>query len=73
MPATFPIEIDKETAFAVFEFLCRHVYEQKPLVATAREEVALRDLCEVLDNELVERFRADYRRVVDCRKGQDEA
>lgn len=73
VPTTFPIEIDKETAFAVFEFLCRHVYEQKPLVATASEEIALRDLCEVLDNELVERFRADYRRVVDRRKGQDEA
>jgi len=70
---TFSIEIDKETAFAVFEFLSRGVYDQRPFTATSREQKALRVLCETLDNELVERFRTEYRDLADQRRGQGVA
>ncbi len=60
-----PVEIrlNKEEAFALFEFLARYTYDGRLSVAAETEAAALRDLCHALDDELVELFRADYLRL----------
>lgn len=67
------VDLDKDQAFSLLGFLARHVYDGKPLQATDSEELALRDLCEALDNELVERFRDDYLKFVKHTRGNRDA
>lgn len=58
------IVLPKKEAFEVFGFLARYVYDKKLQIVDEKEAEALRLLCQALDDELVERFRDDYKKVV---------
>ena len=63
------IELKKEEAFAAFAVLARYAYDGKLEIRSAEEEKAVKLLCQVLDDELVESFRDDYKRFVTANRG----
>jgi hypothetical protein len=65
MAGKITIKLDKETAFA---FLSRFGHRGTLSIRDATEKAALVDLCEALDNELVETYRDDYQRFVERTK-----
>ena len=68
MSRKITIQLDKDTAFTAFAFLSRLVYHGALEVRGEKEKVALVDLCQTIDNELVEVFRDDYERFVERTK-----
>lgn len=75
MSSKVTIELTKDEAFVLLEFLARHVYDGGALaVVDQREDGALRSLCEALDDELVEQFRSEYKDFTQSRvKGSSSA
>lgn len=62
------IQLSKEEAFGLFEFLARYAYHGELSINSEAEALALRETCIVLDNELVEQFRSDYLKLVERTK-----
>ena len=63
--STVKITLPKKEAFTLLGVLARYAYDGKQLeVSSAREGQALKLLCEALDDELVERYREDYKKLV---------
>jgi hypothetical protein len=69
---TVKIELKKDEAFAAFAVLSRYAYDGRLEIRGAEEERAMKLLCEALDDELVERFRDDYKRFVAASRTQKD-
>lgn len=69
MARKITIQLDKDTAFTVFAFLSRFAYRGSLEVRDEKEKAALVDLCQTIDNELVEMFRDGYERFLERTKG----
>ena len=68
MAHNITIQLDKNTAFGAFAVLSRFAYHGVLEVRGDKEKAALVDLCQTIDNELVEVFRDDYERFVERTK-----
>ena len=62
------IDLDKDAAFGAFAFLSRYAYRDRLEVRDESEKKALFDLCQSIDNELVETFREEYLALVERAK-----
>jgi len=60
MNTTVSLELTKAQAFCLFELLAKQVYDRRAFVPSQAQTELLRETCEALDDELVERFREEY-------------
>lgn len=54
------VELNKDTAFGAFAFLSRYAYRERLEIRDESEKRALFDLCQSIDDELLETFREEY-------------
>jgi len=70
MSAKLEVVLEKDVAFALLGCLSRFVYDGAKLEAKNEMEIkAVRDLCQIIDNELLETFREDYKNFVKKTRG----
>lgn len=66
--------LTKDKAFAALAVLSRHVYRKEPFVArTETERQAIQELCQSIDDELLEAFRDDYKKFVKATRDDHDA
>ncbi len=62
------VKLDKDTAFGAFMFISRYAYHERLEIRDESEKKALFDLCQSIDNELLETFREEYLALVERAK-----